>query len=87
MICMCSIPKVPLLNRSIYMLNKTLIGKVDDVFGTVSAPGIAIALQDGVKGESFKAGDKVSLTVNFNYPIYLETVLFTYIFILIGLHR
>ena len=59
MICMCSIPKVPLLNRSIYMLNKTLIGKVDDVFGTVSAPGIAIALQDGVKGESFKAGDKV----------------------------
>ena len=45
--------------RSIYMENKTLIGKVDDVFGPVTAPGIAIKPKEGVKGESFKAGDKV----------------------------
>ena len=51
--------KVPLLMRSIYMENKTLIGKVDDVFGPVTAPGIAIKPQEGVKGDSFKAGDKV----------------------------
>lgn len=55
----CSVleKKVPLLMRSIYMQNKTLIGKVDDVFGPVTAPGIAIKAVDGVKGESFKAGD------------------------------
>ena len=45
--------------RSIYMENKTLIGKVDDVFGPVEAPGIAIKPADGVKGASFKPGDKV----------------------------
>ena len=51
--------KVPLLMRTIYMENKTAIGKVDDVFGPVSAPGIAIKPNEGVKGESFKEGDKV----------------------------
>ena len=47
--------------RSIYMENKTLIGKVDDVFGPVTGPGIAIKPADGVKGESFQAGDKVGI--------------------------
>ena len=61
----CSVleKKVPLLMRSIYMQNKTLIGKVDDVFGPVTAPGIAIKPADGVKGESFKAGDQVRNTI------------------------
>ena len=51
--------QVPLLMRSIYMENKTLIGKVDDVYGPITAPGIAIKPVEGVKGESFKSGDKV----------------------------
>lgn len=61
----CSVleKKVPLLMRSIYMQNKTLIGKVDDVFGPVTAPGIAIKPADGVKGESFKSGDQVGNTI------------------------
>lgn len=59
MCCACIEPKVPLLMRSIYMENKTLIGKVDDVYGPITAPGIAIKAGDGVKGESFKEGDKV----------------------------
>jgi H/ACA ribonucleoprotein complex subunit 1 len=45
--------------RSMYMENKTLIGKVDDVFGPVTKPGIAIKPAEGVKGESFVKGDKV----------------------------
>ena len=45
--------------RNIYMENKTLIGKIDDVFGTTAAPGFAIKPAEGVKGESFKEGDKV----------------------------
>ena len=59
MCCAVIEKKIPLLMRSIYMENKNLIGKVDDVFGPVTAPGIAVKPVDGVKGESFKAGDKV----------------------------
>lgn len=50
---------VPLLMRSIYQANKTKIGKVDDVFGPMSKPGLAIKPDEGVKAESFKAGDKL----------------------------
>jgi H/ACA ribonucleoprotein complex subunit 1 len=50
---------VPLLMRSIYLQNKNKIGKVDDVFGPMSKPGLAIKPDDGVKAESFKAGDKL----------------------------
>ena len=70
MICMCTLPKVPLLMRNIYMENKTLIGKIDDVFGTTSAPGFCIKPVEGVKGESFKEGDSVSAI-----PDYCEKLL------------
>ena len=51
--------QVPLLMRSIYLQNKNKIGKVDDVFGPMSKPGLAIKPDEGVKAESFKAGDKL----------------------------
>ena len=47
------------------MQNKTLIGKIDDVYGTVGGPGFAIKPAEGVKGESFKEGDKVRHRQNF----------------------
>ena len=59
-LCTLTGQKLPLLMRNIYFENKTLIGKVDDVFGNVKQPGIAIKPVEGVKGESFKVGDKVS---------------------------
>ncbi len=59
MCCYIMEKKVPLLMRSIYKENKTLIGKVDDVFGPVTAPGIAIKPVEGVKGESFSEGEVV----------------------------
>ena len=65
--CMLDDKKVPLLMRSIYTQNKNLIGKVDDVFGPVTAPGIAIKPVDGINQDSFKAGDKVSeITLNYS---------------------
>lgn len=53
---------VPLLARMIWTEKKQLIGKVEDVFGPKTQPGIAVApdSNSGVKAESFKAGDKVS---------------------------
>lgn len=52
---------VPLLARMIYTENKQLIGKVDDVFGPMHTPGIAVIpdANSGIKSSSFKAGDKV----------------------------
>ena len=50
---------MPLLMRSIYLQNKNKIGKVDDVFGPMNKPGLAIKPDEGVKAESFKAGDKL----------------------------
>jgi H/ACA ribonucleoprotein complex subunit 1 len=60
MICYLTTDQVPLLMRNIYLQNKNKIGKVDDVFGPMSKAGIAIKPDEGVKSESFKAGDKVS---------------------------
>ena len=59
LICNVVGSNVPLLMRSIYLLNKNKVGKVDDVFGPMSKPGLAIKPDDGVKAESFKAGDKL----------------------------
>ena len=55
--------RVPLLARMIYTANKQLVGKVDDVFGPLHTCGIAVNVDtnSGVKAESFKAGDKVSV--------------------------
>jgi len=51
--------------RAIYTQNKNKVGKVDDVFGTISKSGIAIKPDEGVKAESFKAGDKVNIYIKF----------------------
>lgn len=55
--------RVPLLARMIYTANKQLIGKVDDVFGPMHSAGLCVKTDanSGVKAESFKAGDKVSV--------------------------
>jgi hypothetical protein len=42
MICNVVGHQIPLLMRSIYLANKNKIGKVDDVFGPMSAAGLAI---------------------------------------------
>lgn len=59
LICHVAGDNVPLLMRNIYLQNKNKIGKVDDVFGVMSKSGIAIKPDEGVKAESFKAGDAV----------------------------
>ncbi len=55
--------KVPLLARQIYTKNMQLVGKVEDVFGPMHTAGICVKTDpnSGVKAESFKAGDKVSV--------------------------
>ena len=59
--------------RHIYQQNKNKIGKVDDVFGPMSKPGIAIQPDEGVKAESFKAGDLVYTNFIINFNRYMQT--------------
>ena len=47
LICNVEGNSVPLLMRTIYLENKQLVGKVDDVFGTMDNTGIAIVLDKG----------------------------------------
>ena len=54
------------------MENKTLIGKVDDVFGPITAPGIAIKPAENVKGESFQKGDEVRTSQYFRRCVSLD---------------
>lgn len=63
MIAMVDGDRVPLLARMVFTSNKQLIGKVDDVFGPMAAPGICVKVDAnaGVKADSFKSGDKVSV--------------------------
>lgn len=55
--------------RAIYLQNKNKIGKVDDVFGPMDKPGIAIQPDEGIKAESFKKGDLVKLSNLMNLGI------------------
>jgi len=45
----------------IYTENKQLVGKVNDVFGVMATPGIAVTpdANSGITGKSFKSGDKL----------------------------
>jgi len=65
-IAMCTNQSVPLLARMIYTADKKLIGKVDDVFGPMSAPGVQVTpdKNSGVQASSFKKGDKVSFEIH-----------------------
>ncbi|CAB3383310.1 Hypothetical predicted protein [Cloeon dipterum] len=50
---------VPYFNAPIYNEDKTQIGKVDEIFGTLRNYYISVKLLDSVKSQSFKAKHKV----------------------------
>lgn len=53
-ICKVEISDVPYFNAPIYLENKTQIGKVDEIFGTVRDFSVSIKLMDNMSAESFK---------------------------------
>ena len=65
-IAMCTQASVPLLARMVYTNDKKLVGKVDDVFGPMSAPGVQVIpdKNSGVQASAFKKGDKVSFEIH-----------------------
>ncbi|KAJ3780961.1 Gar1/Naf1 RNA binding region-domain-containing protein [Lentinula aff. detonsa] len=51
--------KVPFFNAPIYLQNKSVIGKVDEILGPINEVHFSIKMSEGVLASSFKKGDKV----------------------------
>ncbi|KAG9224746.1 hypothetical protein CCMSSC00406_0002103 [Pleurotus cornucopiae] len=60
MLCSSLLPdKVPYFNAPIYLQNKSVIGKVDEILGPVNEVYFSIKMGEGMVASSFKKGDKV----------------------------
>ena len=53
--------KVPIFNRGVYLENKQKIGIIDDVFGPINEFMFSVKCDSGIKPDSFKANQKVSI--------------------------
>ena len=51
--------KVPYFNAPIYLQNKSVIGKVDEILGPINEVYFSIKMGEGMVASSFKRGDKV----------------------------
>ncbi|KAI0315545.1 H/ACA ribonucleoprotein complex, subunit Gar1/Naf1 [Amylostereum chailletii] len=60
MLCSSLMPdKVPYFNAPIYLQNKNVIGKVDEILGPINEVCFSVKMGDGMVASSFKKGDKV----------------------------
>ncbi|KAH8091753.1 Gar1/Naf1 RNA binding region-domain-containing protein [Phellopilus nigrolimitatus] len=60
MLCTSLMPdKVPYFNAPIYLQNKSVIGKVDEILGPINEVYFSIKMGEGMVASSFKKGDKV----------------------------
>ena len=57
-ICRSINTKVPYFNAPIYLENKSLVGKVDEILGPINEVFFTIKPTDGIQASSFKPGDK-----------------------------
>merc|ERR1712227_1033661 len=57
-VCVITKKKVPYFNAPIYLKNKTLVGKISEIFGPINASMLTIKLAEGIKAESLTNGDK-----------------------------
>ncbi|KAK7681978.1 hypothetical protein QCA50_014941 [Cerrena zonata] len=60
MLCQSLMPdKVPHFNAPIYLQNKSVIGRVDEILGPINEVYFSVKMGDGMVANSFKKGDKV----------------------------
>ncbi|KLO07023.1 Gar1-domain-containing protein [Schizopora paradoxa] len=60
MLCSSLMPdKVPYFNAPIYLQNKSVIGKVDEILGPINEVFFSVKMGEGMVASSFKKGDKV----------------------------
>ena len=51
--------KVPHFNAPIYLQNKSMIGKVDEILGPINEVYFSVKMGEGMVASSFKRGDKI----------------------------
>ena len=61
--------KVPYFNAPIYLHNKSVIGKVDEILGPVNEVYFSIKMGEGMVASSFQKGDKVYIAGDKLLPI------------------
>lgn len=61
--------KVPWFNAPIYLQNKSVIGRVDEILGSINEMFFSVKMNEGMVAGSFKAGDKVYIAGEKLFPI------------------
>jgi H/ACA ribonucleoprotein complex subunit 1 len=70
MLCSSIMPdKVPYFNAPIYLQNKSVIGKVDEILGPINEVYFSVKMGEGMVASSFKKGDKVYIAGDKLLPI------------------
>ena len=59
MLCQSTNPKIPYFNAPIFLENKSVIGKVDEILGPMNQVYFTVKPAEGIVAASFKKGDKV----------------------------
>lgn len=57
-VCASINPKIPYFNAPIYLENKSVVGKVDEILGPMNQVYFTVKPHDGIVATSFKEGDK-----------------------------
>ena len=65
--------KVPYFNAPIYLENKSDVGKVDEILGTIQEVYFSVKPADGISAASFKPGDKLYINPEKLLPCLLYT--------------
>lgn len=61
--------KIPYFNAGAYLENKTRVGKVDEIFGSISNVMFTVKPEAGVLASAFKSGDKIFISPDKLLPI------------------
>ena len=61
--------KVPYFNAPIYLENKSDVGKVDEILGTLQEVYFSVKPADGISATSFKPGDKLFINPEKLLPV------------------
>eukprot|EP00644_Phytophthora_capsici_P004836 jgi/Phyca11/557979/estExt2_Genewise1.C_PHYCAscaffold_10166 len=61
--------KVPYFNAGAFLENKTRIGKVDEILGSINEVMFTVKPETGVSASSFQAGDKVFISPDKLLPL------------------
>ncbi|KAI8350333.1 H/ACA ribonucleoprotein complex, subunit Gar1/Naf1, partial [Choanephora cucurbitarum] len=69
MVCQLTNAKVPFFNAPIYLQDKTLIGKVDEILGPLNEVFFTVKMQDGQNASQFKKEDKVYIGLDKLLPM------------------